>query len=365
MRIAISLLNFRPGQIGGTETYLRELLPRLPLVSPNDEFFVVAGRNLATEVSWPGFRVATVDRGAAEIVSDRILEAFTPYRARYAERAFAEIAPDVSFFPQQSLFPKRIAGPTVLTVVDVQHLSLPRNFSWKDRCFRAAIYPYSLHRADRVLAISGFVRETLIDLCRVRREKIGVTLLGWKPHRPAEILTSCPVRQPFLFFPAASLPHKNHFVLLRTIAVLRSRGQFPYRLVLSGIQTSYWRDIDKRIAQFGLRDIVEHVGYVAPSVVDALYRHADAVLFPTTYEGFGLPIVEAVSFGKKVIASRLPVFEELGVPDAFMIDFSDPEQLRGSLALPGPTVLKRSPITWEQCAETTMRELRCVASRSD
>lgn len=362
MRILISLLNLRPGKIGGTETYLRELIPRLPVVGPEHEFVVVAHREIAGQVAWPGIRVVVVDRSDAEIVRARLLEAFTPYRARFAERALAEIQPDVAFFPQQSVFPKRIDGPVVLTVVDVQHLSLPHNFSLADRVFRAAIYPYSLRRADRVLAISGFVRESLIRLCRVPAERISVTLLGWHPTSEGRGVGACPIQSPFLFFPAASHPHKNHLQLLDSVAALRARGAFPYQLVLSGIQTPYWRQIEQRIEQLGLRDVVRHVGYVTAEEVDQLYRHAEAVLFPTTYEGFGLPVVEAVSFGKKVIASRLDVFEEIGVPDENRIDFGNPDALLRALQLPGPTVLQKSPVTWDQCATITLRELLKAAA---
>lgn len=366
MRIAISLLNLRPGKIGGAETYLRELIPRLPGAGPEHQFVVVAHRDIAEQVAWPGIQVVTVDRSDAEIVRARVLEAFTPYRARFAERALAEIQPDVAFFPQQSLFPKRVAAPVVLTVVDVQHLSLPQNFSLADRLFRAAIYPYSLRRADRILAISAFVRDSLIRLCRVPAERISVTLLGCYPPTGRPDAGICPVEGPFLFFPAASHPHKNHLQLLESVAALRARGAFPYQLVLSGLQTPHWRRIAGRIGQLGLGDVVVHVGYVAPAEVEALYRQTEAVLFPTRYEGFGLPVVEAVAFGKKVIVSRLEVFEEIGVPDEYRIDFGNPDELLRALQLPGPTILQKRPVTWDECAATTLRELlKAAASPHD
>jgi glycosyltransferase involved in cell wall biosynthesis len=360
MRIAISLLNFRPGKIGGTETYLRELLPRLPHASPRDELILLASRELAGEITWPGYQVKLLDRTQAQIQRDRILEAFTPYRARGAERLVASVKPDVVFFPQQSMFPKNVETRVAMTVVDIQHVTVPANVNWMERAFRRGIYPYSLRRAEKLLAISNYVKKTLMEYCHVPSGKIAVTLLGMT--LPQSDPTSSPptgpdLKEPFLFYPAASHLHKNHLTLLQTVAKLRQSNAFPFFLVFSGIQTGRWPAIHREIKRLKLTDLVTHVGYVDPQTVSALYRQCAAVLFPSLHEGFGLPVVEAAAHGKKIIVSPLDIYDELGVPQENQIDFSVSEQLKAAISSLEPTSLRRRLPSWDDCAAATIAGL--------
>ena len=147
---------------------------------------------------------------------------------------------------------------------------------------------------------------------------------------------------------------------------LAAIGRFNLRLVLSGKQTSHWPRLRRRIQGLGLSDIVVHEGYVTRQRVAQLYRGAEAVLLPTQFEGFGLPVLEAATFGKRVITSRLAVFDEVGVPAENQIDFTQPDQLLQALGLPAPTILTRSPWTWDDCARATLDVLRTtgrIASR--
>ena len=168
----------------------------------------------------------------------------------------------------------------------------------------------------------------------------------------------------YVYYPAITRPHKNHHVLLDSIARLKTQGRFDHQLVLSGIQTSHWKTLCRQIRQLGLEETVRHVGYVPYNRVRQLYQGADCVVFPTEFEGFGLPVMEACEAGKKIIVSRLEVFDELGVPERFQIDFADPEQLHRALAEPGVTVLENRPWTWEQSAAATMNVLDSAANRA-
>jgi len=360
MRIAISLLSFRPGEIGGAETYVRKLVANLVKVAPEDEIALVAFRDNADAITTPGARTAVVHRNDRQMVASRIGEAFTPYRDRLAEQTLAQLAPDVVLFPQQTIFPKHLSVPAVLTVHDIQHLLFPRNFGWFDRAFRSAVYPRSLRRADRIISISEFTRRALLERYELPPDRVRCVHSGFDP-RPPSCVTTPEIPRPYVYFPAATFPHKNHRQLFDTIAALRRQGQFNYRLVLSGMQTSYWPKLHRHAEGLGLSDVITHVGFVPYDTVCGLYYGAEAVVFPTRFEGFGLPVLEAVSFDKKVIVSRLEVFDELGVPAEFCIDFAVPEQLRQALARPGPTVLTKTPSTWDDCARETLRVLREVA----
>jgi glycosyltransferase involved in cell wall biosynthesis len=360
VRFAVSLLNYRPGRVGGVETYLRSLLPALPAAAGPDEVVVVAHPEAADAVRTAGLEVVALERSDAALVAARIAEAFTPWRDRAAERLFQRLAPDAILFPQQSIFPKRVAAPAVVTAVDVQHLVHPERFGAFDRSFRACLYPYSLRRAARVIAISECTRRSLIALARVPAGKVVAVPFGFTPSRESVTPTDA-VDGPYLYYPAATFPHKNHRLLLRTCAELWRRGALEHRLVLTGERTREWRALQRLVRELGIQDRVLHLGYLPGAEVRRVYAGAAAVLFPTTFEGFGLPVLEAVEAGKKVITSRLDVFDEIGVPRAWQIDFADPGQLLAALQRPGVTVLDKPPSTWEENALATVRELRRAA----
>lgn len=361
MRFLISLLNLRPGLVGGVETYVRHLLAELPEAAAPDQFTAVLHRDNAGSLPTPGMERVIVDSTGRQIVLARAMEAFTPFRARSIEKAFRRINADAAFFPQQTLFPKRLACPSVVTVVDVQHLFFPRYFGLFDKAFRSTIYPYSLRRANRLIAISEYTRQTVIQRCSVPPEKIvaipfGVDVRDYGGIEPTKL-----VPPPYLYFPAATFPHKNHATLLRTFAALKKRGGFPYRLVLTGKQTKDWPALAALAAQLGIAADVIHPGFVAFEEVRRIYAGADAIVFPTRFEGFGIPIAEAVGFRKKVIASRLAVFDEIGLPRKWQIDFADGDQLLRALAQPGPTELEKPLWTWRQNAARTLDVLRRIA----
>ncbi len=358
----MSLLAFRPGRIGGTETYLRMLLEHMPREARGDTLVAVMDRDVAAELPTPGFEREIVPKRAGRVVAERILEAFTPFRAGDLERVFERLGGDVAFFPQQSLFPRRIATPAVLTVVDVQHLVFPQYFALFDRLFRPRIYPHSMDAARKVIAISEFTKSEIAVRCGISPEKIVAIPLGITPLDTSRIEPYPGLEKPYAYYPAASLPHKNHAVLFEAYAALRRAGRMPYRLVLSGIQTKHWPVLVRRIEALGIASDVRHLGYISYADVRRVYAGADAVVFPTEYEGFGLPVTEAIEHGKKVIVSDIPMFEELGVPREWRIDFRDPEQLAAALARPGPTVLGRRPSTWAECARRTIEVLREVGA---
>lgn len=331
MRFVVSLLALRPGRIGGTEQWLRGLLASLPAALGGDEVVVVAGRDAAAAVDTPGLRRFVVDAGDAELVRRRVLEAFTPWRDRELEDLFAGLGADAVFFPQISMFPRRVAAPAALMVGDVQHLVVPRSIRLADRAFRRAIYPYSLERARVVMAMSERTRRDLVERAGIPDAKIRVVRPGCPPVRDRSAIPRPDVPGPYLYFPAASHPHKGHDELLRAFAFLVA-ARVPLRLVLTGQKTSHWRRIERQARSLGIGERVVHLGYVDAATVESLYAHAAAVVFPSRFEGFGLPLVEAASVGARVIASRLEVFDENGTEGVHRIDFSDGEQLRAALA---------------------------------
>lgn len=365
MKVAVSLLAFRPGRIGGAETYVRQLLAELPEVAGADRVVVVMDRDVAAGLDTPGLERVVVELGARELVALRCLEAFTPYAARAVEEAFLRTGADLAFFPQQSIFPKHLSLPSVLMVHDVQHLLYPERFGAFDRAFRAALYPRSMARAARLLANSEWTRRTLAERCGISKDRVLVTPLGFTPRRRDGLVPYDLGGASYVYYPAATFAHKGHEDLFRSYAALRRRGEVAHKLVLSGQRTGRWRRLARLAAELGIGEDVVHLGFLPYEDVQRVYAGAAAVVFPTRFEGFGLPVLEAIEHRTKVLVSRLEVFSELGVPREWQIDFEDADQLRDALRREGPTRLEREPWTWRQTAAATMAALRGAGRRLD
>lgn len=361
MRIAISMLGFRPGRIGGTETYLRKMVPELTRALSGHDVVLVWPRGANASFDAPETRHVAAGGSASGLIASRFVEALSGFRSRGVERVFHSIAPDVTLFPQQSIFPKHFPGKAVLVAHDVQHLVLPQNVGLADRLFRWGIYNWSMRRADRIVSISGFTKRQIVDRCGVPAQKIVVIPHGFEPINAATVAPWNGGPSPYLYYPAATYPHKDHATLLRTFARLcRSNRDWPFHLVLSGEQTSHWRSLRRLIRQLGVDERVSHVGFVPYQQVLSLYKGCHAVVFSSQYEGFGLPILEAVSMGKRVVARRLEVFDEIGLPREDQIDFEDAEQMRAAVMRQGPTVLRHEPITWPEHARR-LAQILCDA----
>ena len=248
----------------------------------------------------------------------------------------------------------------MVTAVDAQHLHLPAHFGLFDRTFRPRVYPRSLARASRVIAISHFTLRSLEERCALPAGKGVAIPLGVEPGgRGGGVLPAGVESGTFLYCPAATWPHKGHDRLLRAYAALRGAGSLTDRLVLTGQRTPLWeRELLPLARKLGIAGDVVHRGFVPRAEVEALLRGARAVVFPTRYEGFGLPVVEAASAGARIVASRLEVFDEIGLPPENQVDFDAPEEVAAALALPAPTRLLREPLAWPEVARQTVRVLR-------
>ena len=371
MKIVISLLNFRPGNIGGTETYLRRLIPRLGENAKDHDVTLLVDREQNADNLFPGIARSVVDMTSARILFERGLEAVSGYRCKSVERILDRLQPDVVFFPQQSIFPKCTAWPSVLVVHDLYHVQLPEYLSPLQRFVRNRVYGPSIHQSERIIAISQVTKDAIVAHYQIRPERVVVVPHGIEPTHaeslphdslPRAIASGGPGRaRPYLYYPAISLPHKNHAVLFESIAKLAAAGRFDYELILSGKQTKHWKTLERQLQRLGLAQTVRHMGFVPYEEVQQLYRGAECVLFPSTFEGFGLPVTEAFEAQKKIIVSRLPIFSELGVADEFQIDFGDPWQLDAAIRRPGVTAL-RQPLTWRETARATLDVLVYEAS---
>ncbi len=335
------MLTLVPGAIGGSETYARALARALaarraldvtafvPTIAPD------AGDGLPTEVV-PEYRAATGMAGRLHAMG-RAAAFPAAMRLRFQ-------GVDVVHYPLTVPVPS-LRLPAATTLHDVQHLELSRMFSRAERLFRKLAYDRAARRADTVIVPSAFVRGRAVELLGLEPDRVRVIHHGVDHalFRPGE-----ETRERFLLYPAKVWPHKNHPRLLEAFASLR-REQPDLRLVLTGGGT------DRLAGPPG----VEARGAVPLAELASLYRRTACVVFPSLYEGFGSPPLEAMACGAPVAASTAGSLPEVCGDAAVLFDAGDAAGIAAGvaealdrsaeLAARGPDWAAR--FTWDAAAE--------------
>jgi glycosyltransferase involved in cell wall biosynthesis len=321
-RVAISAEYIRPGLVGGTEQALHYLLDGIAMAMADDDRLVVVGHDVPVPRSNHVDLMAPPRRARS-----RFMQELLSYRA---------IAPsaDSYYFPNYFMPPVRRRCRTVVTIPDLQYLHLPENFSRRKRAWMRLAHRHSLARADRVTVYSRFVRDDIADRYGVRcagRVEVVPIPVSWDRFGEAEH-AQAPSR-PFVLAVSSHYRHKNLSTLLRAFAILR-RSQPEFELVLVGqlganlIGVRQAEDVPRLIAELGLADSVRATGFITPLELGQLYRSASLFAFPSIFEGFGLPPVEALGFGLPVITTRCASLPEVtrGLAD-YVDDPFDPDEL--------------------------------------
>jgi glycosyltransferase involved in cell wall biosynthesis len=341
--IAISLLTLVPGRLGGSETYVRELLRGLGRVGERPYRVVLPP--VAVDAAEGLSSVVATEYRVARSVPAR-LAAMAAARARPAPLRRHLAGAQAVHFPLTIELP-RTERPTVVTLHDLQHLDLPDLFPRAERALRAALWHPSLRRAARVIAISEFVRGRAIAQLGLDPDRVVVVPLGLDHHmlQPA----ASGNREPFLLYPARAWPHKNHAQLYEAFALVR-RERPDLRLVLTGG------------GDFGAVPAgVEVRGHVSQAELVQLLQHASALAFPSLYEGFGLPPLEAMACGCPVACSNAGALPETVGDAARLFDPRDPRAIADAvldvLRDPAPWIdrglARAERYSWDETARGT------------
>jgi glycosyltransferase involved in cell wall biosynthesis len=341
VRVGISLLTLAPGELGGSETYARQLVKALGSVGTHEYAVFVparardaAGRLPAIEVKEP----PVAKRGPARIAA----MALSTFRSQRVQTKLDTV--DVVHYALTIPLP-RTKTPTVVTLHDVQHRDMPDFFGPARRSFRRVAYDRATKSAEAVVVTSEFVRDRALDKLELDPTRVHVV-----PHAINHTLfrRGDEEREPFLLYPARAWPHKNHLRLFEAFAILRKHDP-KLRLVLTG------GGLD-RLGQ--LPDGVERWGIVPPAELASLYRRAACLVFPSLYEGFGMPPLEAMACGCPVAASNVTAIPEVCGDAAVLFDPLDPESIANavleadsrSLELRAKGLAHAAGFTWEASA---------------
>jgi glycosyltransferase involved in cell wall biosynthesis len=269
------------------------------------------------------------------------------------------------------VLPPTLGARTVLTVHDLSFMRHPECSSPSLLAYLLRAVPRSVRRADVLLADSESTRRDLVELLKVPEERVRVVYPGVEPRfvsegeqhtmRQQDVLERYGIRPPYILGLGTLQPRKNYPRLIRAYGLLRRRYHVPHQLVIGGGRGWLHEQIDETIRQTRLHEDVRLIGYVADEDLPALYRAADVFAFPSLYEGFGIPVLEAMGCGTPVVTSMVSSLPEVAGKAALMVPPEDVEALaqamwqlmsdqalRNDLVRRGYEQVKR--FTWRQSA---------------
>jgi glycosyltransferase involved in cell wall biosynthesis len=347
LRVVLDLRWMVPGRAGGLEGVARAFLAQLIERDARNRYVVLVPARCRFDFdlrAHPNVRLMSVDslgaylRGARRVArraAHRVVKLDAYDSPAVANLEFlhaldAEIAYSFTGHVEADLHPLR----NVLLVTDIQHEYHPEFFPPDLLRERRALFADGLRRADHVCAISEFTRRTLVERSGVPPEKVSVTPLAAAPaFRPESDpedrrrLAALGLEPGYLFFPAHTWPHKNHRAAIEALRVLRERHGMRPRLACSGNPRQAQAALGAQIAEAGLTGQVRFLGYCPAEDMPALYRGAAALVFPSLFEGFGMPVLEAMASGCPVVCGNRTSLPEVAGDAALLVEPEDPEAL--------------------------------------
>lgn len=238
--------------------------------------------------------------------------------------------PDVVHFMRHRGW--RTTTPNIYVPHDVQHRDLPDHFTWRTRVYRRLVYGAMAAQASKIVALTSIQVDQLSSA--YKRPIDDVVVIPWAsvlslyppPNAPR---TDLPQR--FALYPAHTWLHKNHIGLVEALAVLRRAGT-DVPVVLTGGRDAHWQTIRARSVDLGVADLLTHLGYVDDATMRGLYTDATMLVFPSTYEGFGLPVIEAFEARTPVVCAAIPTLNRLAGAAARRFAADDPRDMAAAIA---------------------------------
>jgi glycosyltransferase involved in cell wall biosynthesis len=371
MHVGLNLIFLVPGETGGMEVVARELIPALLAEAPTGiRFTAFVNREAAAagDGPWgqliPAVTVPVNARNRVQWVAGE-----QALLAPMALRAGVDLMHSLA-----STSPAWGPYRRVVTVHDLIYARFPEAHAGiRDKGMRVLV-PLGVRRAHRVTADSESTRHDLIELLHVRPERIDVVPLGLGSVKRAEALSEAHTRarfeldaRPVLLSLSAKRPHKNLAALIGALARIPDDRR-PV-LVLPGYPTAHERELRERALDAGVAGDVRFPGWASAEEIEGLWALAAAFVFPSLYEGFGLPVLEAMARGVPVACSNASSLPEVAGAAALLFDPRNELEIATSIErlLGDPAEAARlraaglervREFTWERTARLTLDSYR-------
>jgi glycosyltransferase involved in cell wall biosynthesis len=321
MRVGCNLLWLVPGRVGGTEMATVALMREIAADPPPDIDLTIYALDVFGQ-TYPD-----------------VVEAFPSHLAPLTGRLRSlRVAAENSWLArvtnQQVDLVHHMGGtlpvlrgtPGVVTIHDLQPFDLPQNFQPAKRAYLQHVIPRSVRRAAGVIVPTEFVRQGILDRFDIVPDRVRLAPWGVEPPTTqvsvAQVQARYGLPRRWFTFPSYTWNHKNHGMLLRAFATVAAR-EHDVMLVLTGGEGPAESAVVEQIERLGLRGRVRRTGLIPRRDVLAIVRGAVAMTFPSRYEGFGLPVLEAMSLGTPVLASDAAALPEVVGDAARLVPVED------------------------------------------
>ena len=289
--VTINLLWLRPGAVGGSEKYVTQLLKSLSQVKDRPSIEVVVSPETRKAHPFLAHCFAVDEQKVRWGRIGRILQERRLFGANLARPLVHHAGGTIP-----------IAKPemkSVVTIYDIQYRDFPENFSPVKRIFLDNVIPRSLEVADLVCVPSEFCANSLNRHFAFPKERCRIVPPPFEAHIGQGSESAESTLGKFMLYPAVTWPHKSHKFLIEL-----AERMADVRLIFTGARGPSHDEVLAAMKQSSAADRIVHLGVVADQQLDALYRQALCLVFPSRYEGFGQPIIEAMVRGCPVVASQ-------------------------------------------------------------
>ncbi len=363
MRIAIDASSV-PARPAGAGVYAIELARAMIERDRHDGYALFArghwlDNEIAAHRNWRIERVHAASR-AARLTWEQV----------QLPRALRRLAVDVLHSTHHTLPLAPASFRRVVTIHDVTFFRIPERYPPARRLYMQTLTRLAARVADAIIVPSNTVRDDVIKALHAPPEKIATVYEAaasrFKPVAPdaaSAVAREYGVDGPYVLSVGSLEPGKNRSRLIRAVGMMRDAGS-PCRLVIVGQKAWHYEAEFALVERLSLGDRISYLGYVAEDDLPALYGGATAFAFPSLYEGFGLPVIEAMACGTPVLTSNLSATEEVAGGAAVLVDPLSIEEIRHGLAsllnepslreeLTAKGLARAAEFSWRRAADET------------
>ena len=339
MRIGIDARKLHDFGIG---TYIRNLLKQLARIDHDTEFVLFSRPEDCAGIASLGENFRAVAHRAGNY---SVAEQFSlPWAIRREGVAL--------FHAPHYVLPPLVACRSVVTIHDCIHLMFPQYLPGRvAHAYARASIALAAKRATRVMTVSESSKRDIMRLLNMPADRIDVIYnayderFGVEPREEDVVRVSerYQLHDQFVLYAGNVKPHKNLARLIEAFQLVRRQGLDQLKLILIGDEISKYAGLRRAVHQYRLHKYVRFLGYVNEETLAVMYRLAGVFVFPSLYEGFGLPPLEAMASGTPVVTSNLSSLPEVAGDAALLVDPYDPSSIANGIytVLTDPSVSRR------------------------
>lgn len=381
MRIGIDARFYGGEQSKGLGRYTQKLIEHVLRLDQQNEYVIFVQDESAQQVIQQLGKNTCLAGRQAEVI-------LAPYRwytlaeQIFLPRLITRAKIDLMHFPHFNV-PLFYNKPYVVTIHDLIISRFPTErattlgplmYRFKQWAYNRVI-AHAAYHAKKIITVSEYSKQDIMDYFTLPADRIIVTYEAVEPFAEAVATTTALVTSPYLLYVGNAYPHKNLEVLLQVMQQLKQDQQLNFKLMFVGKTDYFYKRLQDQAIALQVDDVVVFTGFVPDTDLPLLYRRALAYIFPSKYEGFGLPPLEAMSYGTPVLAARSSCLPEILGEAALYFDFQDVsgiikqifvvqenQELRQQLVQGGYEQVQH--YHWETLAQQTLQIYESVFTKS-